>query len=76
MNELLRTNNQVLLSFVKALLGEAGIEHAVLDTHMSIVEGSLGILPQRVLVSDEDLARAQRLLRDAGVEHGGEGEWT
>lgn len=71
MNELLRTNNQVLLSFVKALLCEAGIDHAVLDTHMSIVEGSLGILPQRVLVGDEDLTRAQRILNEAGVEHGG-----
>jgi hypothetical protein len=74
LNELLRTNNQVLLSYVKALFGEAGIDHTILDTHMSIVEGSLGILPQRVLVSDEDFARAQRVLRDAGVDFGGANE--
>ena len=69
LNELLRTNDQVLISFVQALLGEAGIGHAVVDTHMSIVEGSLGVLPQRVLVSEEDLTRAQRVLREAGLEH-------
>ena len=68
MKELLRSNDPVLLSFVEALLGEAGIGHAVLDTNMSIVEGSIGILPRRVLVEEDQWRQARRILRDAGLE--------
>ena len=67
MKELLRSNDPVLLSFVEALLGEAGIGHAVLDTNMSIVEGSIGILPRRVLVEEDRWLQARRILRDAGL---------
>jgi hypothetical protein len=41
----------------------------VLDTHMSVLEGSLGIIPRRLLVPRDDLAQARRLLRDAGLAH-------
>ena len=68
MKELLRSNDPVLLSFVEALLSEAGIGHAVLDTNMSIVEGSIGILPRRVLVDEDQWRQARRILRDAGLE--------
>lgn len=67
MSELLRTNDAVLISFVEALLRDANIEHLVLDQNMSIMEGSLGILPRRVLVDTDRLADARRLLADAGV---------
>jgi len=67
MEELLRTNDLVLISFVEALLREAGIEPFVVDQYMSVVEGSLGILPRRVLVVEDDLVAARRLLEDAGV---------
>ncbi len=67
MDELLRTNDAVLVSFVEVLLTEAKIRFIVLDSHMSTMEGSLGILPRRVLVSCENIALARRLLRDAGV---------
>lgn len=67
--ELLRSNDAVLLSFVEALFKEAGIEHAIMDAHMSIVEGSVGILPRRVLVGEDDFAQARRILRDAGLQH-------
>ncbi len=67
MEELLRTNNPVTVSFAEALLGEEGIGHFVADTHMSILDGSLGILPRRIMVDGEYLERARRLMRDAGL---------
>jgi len=67
MEELLRTNDLVLISFVEALLREAEIHALVVDQNMSVIEGSLGILPRRVLVTDDDIAAARQLLEDAGV---------
>lgn len=66
MKELLRTNDVVRLSWLQALLSDAGVETLVLDLHTSIVEGSIGILPRRLMVSDADFARARRVLLDAG----------
>lgn len=65
MKEVLRTTNPVELSFAQAVLKDAGIEPIVLDTHMSVLEGSLGILPRRLMVIDEDEARAKDLLDEA-----------
>ena len=70
MEELLRTNDMVLISYIEALLGEAGIPYAVFDQNMSVIEGSLGVLPRRVLVGADALDRARRLLSEAGI--GGE----
>jgi hypothetical protein len=67
--EILRTNDAVLVSAVEALLKGAGILPLVLDQNMSVLEGSLGILPRRVLVADDDAARARRLITDAGLAH-------
>lgn len=67
MIELIRTNDAVLLSFVEALLRDAGIGVLVADRNMSVVEGSIGILPRRVLVSEDDEAAARRILVDAGI---------
>lgn len=67
MEELLRTNNPVTVSFAESLLGEEGIVHFVADQHMSIVDGSLGILPRRIMVDGEKLHRARQLMRDAGL---------
>jgi hypothetical protein len=69
MKEILRTNDAVLVSAVGALLDGAKIPHVVLDQNMSVLEGSLGILPRRVLVPDKELVRARQLLRDAGLGH-------
>ncbi|MCD0420024.1 MAG: DUF2007 domain-containing protein [Rhodopseudomonas sp.] len=69
MRELLRTNDAVLLSAVGALLDGAEIDHLVLDQNMSILEGSLGVIPRRILVHDDDLNAARRLLTDAGLAH-------
>jgi hypothetical protein len=70
MEELLRTNDLVLISFVEALLRDAGIAHLVLDQNMSVIEGSLGILPRRILVASDGLDEARRIVRSAGM--GGE----
>ena len=67
MEELLRTNDIVLISFVEALLRDAGIESLVADQNMSIMEGSIGLLPRRILVHEESLAEARKLCADAGV---------
>jgi hypothetical protein len=68
MRELMRTNNPVQLSFLKALLAEAGITFEVFDTHMSITEGNANFIAPRVMVDAEDFPRAQRLLREAGID--------
>ena len=62
MKELIRTNNVVYLSFAQAVLKDAGIETLVFDGHMSNLEGSIGALPRRLMVADEDEAEARRLL--------------
>jgi hypothetical protein len=67
MREILRTNNPVLLSFVEALLRDAGLEPVVADLNMSVLEGSIGILPRRILVGTEDWTRARRVLNEAGL---------
>ncbi len=67
MEELLRTNDPVLLSFAEALLAEAGIMALVFDQAMSMVEGSLGILPRRLMVERERIEEARQLMIDAGL---------
>ncbi len=69
MRELVRTNDVVLVSAIGALLDGANIHHLVLDQNMSIVEGSLGIIPRRILVHDDDNRAARRLLTEAGLGH-------
>ena len=66
MVELLRTNDPVRLSWVMALLSDADIESVVFDSHASIVEGSIGALPRRLMVIDDDLSRARYVLDSAG----------
>ncbi|MEP3279983.1 MAG: DUF2007 domain-containing protein [Stappiaceae bacterium] len=69
MDELVKTNDIVLISFIEALLRDAGIDHIVLDQNMSILEGSLGIIPRRVLVDSDNLTQAKSLLVEAGIGH-------
>ncbi|PCJ69384.1 MAG: hypothetical protein COA62_12300 [Rhodobiaceae bacterium] len=70
MKELLRTNDVVLLSFLETRLKEAGIEPLVFDSNASIVEGSLGVLPRRLMVIDEDFDHATRVVEEAEREVG------
>ncbi|MPZ58225.1 MAG: DUF2007 domain-containing protein [Rhizobiales bacterium] len=69
MREIVRTNDPVLVSAIEALLDGAGIAHLVLDQNMSVLEGSIGILPRRILVPDDRAAQARKLLHDAGLGH-------
>jgi Putative prokaryotic signal transducing protein len=68
MKELLRTNNVVRLSWVQALLADSGIDSLVLDHHTSLVEGSIGAIPRRLMVAERDFGRARALLTDAGED--------
>ena len=63
----MRTNDLVLISLIESVLGEAGVMFLVADQNMSVLEGSLGILPRRVLVAEDDQRQARRLLTEAGV---------
>ena len=65
MREVLRTNDPVLLSFAQNVLEQAGIEAIVFDVHMSIMDGSIGILPRRVMVADDEASRAEYTLKSA-----------
>jgi hypothetical protein len=66
MRELVRTNDAVLISAIEALLNSADIGHMVVDQNMSVLEGSIGIFPRRILVEDDQVNTARRLLEDAG----------
>jgi hypothetical protein len=69
MREIVRTNDAVLITAIEALLKGAGIPHMVLDQNMSVLDGSIGMLPRRIVVENDHLARARRLLTDAGLGH-------
>jgi hypothetical protein len=66
MKELLRTNDPVRLSWLQALLDDSGIESLILDHHTSLVEGSIGAIPRRLVVAERDYRRARALLAAAG----------
>lgn len=68
MKELLRTNNAVRLSWVQALLRDSGIDSLVLDHHTSLVEGSIGAIPRRLMVAERDFGRARALLPATGED--------
>jgi hypothetical protein len=67
MQEMLRSNDLVLLSFAEAVLSGAGIDAFVADRHMAGLEGGIGALPRRLLVPAEDAMAARRHLVDAGL---------
>lgn len=69
MRELVRTTDAVLISAIEALLNGARIRHLVVDQNMSVLEGSIGIFPRRILVGEDELQMARRLLEDAGFAH-------
>ncbi len=70
MRELIRSNDPVLLSFTESLLKDADIAVIVADGNMSVLEGSIGILPRRLLVADEQFEIARLILIDADL-----GQW-
>jgi hypothetical protein len=68
MRAVLKSNNPVLLSYATNLLGQEGIESIIFDENASVMDGSMGFLPRRLMVLDEDFARADRLLRQVVPE--------
>jgi hypothetical protein len=66
MKELLRTNDPVLLSWARSVLADAGVMTFVFDRNASIVEGSIGAIQQRIMVADDELGEARRILEEAG----------
>lgn len=67
MHEIIRTNDVVLLSFAESLMRDAGIMSMIADQAMSIMEGSIGMLPRRFLVESDRCDEARRILTDAGL---------
>lgn len=67
MIELIRTNDAVILSFVQSLLKDAGIECLLADQNMSVLDGSIGVLPRRIMVPEDDADEARKILSDAGI---------
>lgn len=67
MYELIRTNDAVVLSFSESLMKDAGIHCMIADQTMSILEGSLGLLPRRLLVDGDRADEARGILIDAGL---------
>ena len=68
MTKLLRSNDMVLLSWVEVYLRDAGIESVLLDQNISVLEGSIGAFNHRLMVLDDDEARARALLQEADIE--------
>jgi hypothetical protein len=68
MEELLKTTDPTIISAATAYLKAEGIEAIVFDVHMSVLEGSIGILPRRLMVHDDDLIRARRLMALLDIE--------
>lgn len=68
MNEILRTTDPTVIAFSTALLRAEDIDCFVLDVHMSIMEGGIGIFPRRLVVADADAFRARAILRANEVE--------
>ncbi|WGW04841.1 putative signal transducing protein [Tropicibacter oceani] len=71
MEELLRTTDITLIPLAKTLLDAEGIASFELDVNMSVLEGSIGILPRRLMVRTGDLDQARRVLRENGVKFEG-----
>lgn len=60
------SNDPVRLSFLMALLADVGITAIILDTHAAVMDGSIGAVPRRLVVTENDEAAARRVLREAG----------
>jgi hypothetical protein len=66
MRAIVTSNDPVRLSFLLALLRDAGITCVMFDANASIMEGSIGAIPRRIMVADDEETQARRVLREAG----------
>lgn len=67
MREMLRSNDSVMLSFAESVLRQAGIACLLADQHISVMEGSIGAFPRRLLVGEDDWTAARQVLTEAGL---------
>ena len=67
MKELIRTNDPTVIAFATALLKGEEIEFFEMDVHMSVLEGSIGVLPRRIMVHERDHFQAAAVLRDNDI---------
>jgi len=70
MKELLRSNDPTIIAYASALLEGEDIACFPLDVHMSVLEGSIGIMPRRLMVADRDHFRAEAVMRDNEIDLG------
>ncbi|MEE9428599.1 MAG: DUF2007 domain-containing protein [Paracoccaceae bacterium] len=70
MKELLRTTDPTIIAYASALLQGEGINCFPIDVHMSVLEGSVGVLPRRVMVRTKDHFRAAAILADNEIDTG------
>ncbi len=68
MKQLLATSDPTVIAFARALLQGEGIAAFEMDVNMSVLEGSIGILPRRLMVADAEYDAAAATLRDNGIE--------
>ena len=68
MRELFRTNDPTAIACAEALLEGEGLACFVMDVHMSSLEGSIGVLPRRIMVADDEFARARKVLEDNSLD--------
>jgi len=69
MHELLRSNDAVLINFTVVLLRDAGLRPLLVDEHMSAIEGSIGALPRRVLIAEDEMNQAMRVMRESSLSN-------
>ena len=70
MKELLRSNDPTIIAYASALLEGEDIDCFPLDVHMSVLEGSIGIMPRRLMVADRDHFQAEAIMRDNDIDLG------
>ncbi len=65
MRAVLKSTNPVVLNYAANVLEQEGIESVIFDTHASVMDGSMGFMPRRLMVLDDDFNRARTLLLQA-----------
>ena len=70
MKELLRSNDPTVIAYASALLEGEDIACLQMDVHMSVLEGSIGIMPRRLMVADRDHFIATAIMKDNDIDLG------
>lgn len=69
MKAIIKTTDPLMVSFVIDLLDQEGVKAFEFDQNFSVMDGSIGIIPRRIMVIDEEMNKARKLLREAGLGH-------